>query len=400
MANNIYIAKQPILDKNGDVFAYELLYRDSVDTSNIKNRKEATVFVLSSVINRFGITNLLNQNKAFVKADKEFIMHSVVETIPKDYFIFSLQFEQEIEEKVKKRIEKLYNNGYTFAINDTILDEDTIKNYKSILEYISYIKVDISTPKENLSLVKDIQVKIISTKVEDMQMKQLAQDMGADYFQGYFYCKPTVKKEEKFDSKVESIIRLSNKIMKDCSIDELVDEFERSPIVSIQLLQFINSGLFHFRQKLSSIKQVVTLVGKTKLTQWLMLMIYATPNSKNQTNTLLFDRVKSRTYLMHEVAKIIDKSVVSNAYFVAVISLMDALFGVSQRAIMHELNVDKDIKEAIVKKDGLLGEIYSFVLALEEFDAESIDSFIQKYKISKKTLEQLTLNALVESGDL
>jgi EAL and modified HD-GYP domain-containing signal transduction protein len=400
MSSNIYIAKQPILDVNENVFAYELLYRDTKDTTNIKNRKEATVSVLSSVINRFGVNKLLDNHKAFVKADEEFIMHSVMQTIPKDYFVFSLQFEKEIEEKVKKRVQKLHDEGYVFAINDTVLDEDTIKNYKRVLEYISFVKVDIVTPKENLSLLKNLDVEVISTKVEDMDMKKHALDIGANYLQGYFFCKPTVQKEEKFDSKVENIIRLSNKIMKDCSIDELVEEFERSPIVSIQLLKFINSGLFQFRKKLSSIKQVVTLVGKTKLSQWLMLMIYATPQNNSQTNKLLFDRVKSRAYLMHEIARLIDNSLVSNAYFVAVISLMDTLFGVSQRAIMHELNVDKDIKDAILKKDGILGEIYSFVLALEQFDTKYIESFVQEHNIQSKTLEELTLNAMTQSRDV
>ncbi|MCW9026730.1 MAG: diguanylate phosphodiesterase, partial [Thiovulaceae bacterium] len=95
MGNSTYIAKQPILDTNGEVFAYELLYRDTEVSSNIKNRKQATVSVLSSAINKFGVNKLLGEHKAFVKADPEFIMHNVIETIPKEYFIFALQFDEE-----------------------------------------------------------------------------------------------------------------------------------------------------------------------------------------------------------------------------------------------------------------------------------------------------------------
>jgi c-di-GMP phosphodiesterase len=90
MHSNLYIARQPILDKYDNIFAYELLYRDSKQSSNIKNDRHATVTVLSNVLNKFGVKNLLGDNKAFVKADKKFLMHDVVFYIPKEHFIFAL----------------------------------------------------------------------------------------------------------------------------------------------------------------------------------------------------------------------------------------------------------------------------------------------------------------------
>jgi len=400
MGQNIYIAKQPILNGDGEIFAYELLYRDSEISSNIKSRKQATASVLSSTLNKFGINKLLGEHKAFVKADEEFILNNVVSSIPKEYFIFALQLDGEVSKKINKRIELLHSEGYMFAINDCLFDAEIIKNYETILKYISYIKVDVNTPAKNLEAVRDLDLEIIATKVEDIDKEQLAKDMGADYLQGYFFCKPKVEKQEKFDSEVENLVRLSNKLMQDCSIDELVEEFEKSPIVTIQLLKYANSGLFQFRQKLSSIKQIITLVGKTKLTQWLMLIIYATPKGEVNSNPLLFDRVRSRTYLMQEIARHVDKEIVSNAYFVGVISLMDTLFSVSKRTLMHELHVDKDIKDAILRKEGVLGEMYSFVLALEEFNTVEIEEYIVKHNISEERLEELTLNASRDLRDL
>ena len=43
------------------------------------------------------------------------------------------------------------------------------------------------------------------------------------------------------------------------------------------------------------------------------------------------------------------------ACFVEVISLMDTLFSVSIKRILNELNVDDDIKEAILENKGILG---------------------------------------------
>ena len=63
--------------------------------------------------------------------------------------------------------------------------------------------------------------------------------------------------------------------MSDATIDELSDAFEANHAISAQLLQFINSAAFHLSKKISSIKHILTLVGRIPLTEWLMLMIYA-----------------------------------------------------------------------------------------------------------------------------
>ncbi|MEA2091747.1 MAG: diguanylate phosphodiesterase, partial [Campylobacterota bacterium] len=138
MNSNLYIARQPILDRYDNIFAYELLYRDSHQRSNIKNDRHATVTVLTNVLNKFGVKNLLGDYKAFVKADKKFLMHDVVFYIPKEYFIFALQANMDISELLEQRIMQLHSMGYALAINDVILTKDILDKFSNILKYISY----------------------------------------------------------------------------------------------------------------------------------------------------------------------------------------------------------------------------------------------------------------------
>ena len=72
---------------------------------------------------------------------------------------------------------------------------------------------------------------------------------------------------------------------------------------------------------------------------------------------------------------------------------MDVLFHVSLRAILKEMNIDKKIREALLHKRGRLGEIYLFVLSIEKFNEDEIESFAKINNISVKDLEELTLKA-------
>lgn len=390
--DNIYIARQAILDENNEIFAYELLYRDDNSRPTIKNSRLATIAVLNSTLNKFGIKNLLGKHKAFIKADEKFLLHDVMLTIPKEHFIFSLQIEGKVGKKIKSRIAELYKLGYIFAINDSLLSDDVLHNYRELKDYISYVKVDISTPKERIAILRDGGAEIIATKVETDEMLEKAKENNINHLQGFFFSKPKILEQEKFDSSSQNIVNLCNILMQDSDIDLVVVEFEKNPAITIQLLKFINSGAFHFRQNLSSIKQVLTLVGRTKLTQWLMLMIYSTTSDAPQKLPLM-EQVRSRSILMESVAKILAKDLSSQAYFVGVLSLMDVLFHVTLRAILKEMNVDKQIREAILHKKGKLGEIFMFVLAIERFDESEIEIFVKNNNISAQDMENLTLNA-------
>ena len=401
MNSNVYIARQPILDKDNNLFAYELLYRDSNKSSNIKNDRHATVTVLSNVLNKFGVKNLLGKHKAFIKADTKFLTHDVVFCIPKEYFIFSLQANMKITPALEERIIKLHEMGYILAINDTILNAEVFENFTNLLKLISYVKVDINTPEENLLLLKDYDLKVIFTKVETHEMFDKAILLGCDYVQGYFFSKPKILEQEKFDPLSLGAINLCNYIMSTSSINDIVKEFEKNHAISLQLLKFANSGSFHFRHNISSIRQILTLIGRTPLTQWLMLMVYSMHGSSTdsqESESPLMELLKNRTNLMVEISKQISNSNVkdlsSKVYFVGVLSLLDTLFHVDMNLILEELNIDSEIKDALDGKEGILGEIYVFAKNLEKFDVKSVEDFCNKYNINTEKLEKLTFEVI------
>ncbi|MEA1891768.1 MAG: HDOD domain-containing protein [Campylobacterota bacterium] len=405
METILHIARQPILDKNENIFAYELLYRDASLNANITNDRHATVTVLSNVLNKFGVKNILGKYKAFVKADKKFLMHDVVLCIPKEYFIFALQSDIELSESLEQKITELHNSGYVLAINDTLFTEEILNKFSNILKYISYIKIDINTPKENIEILNNYNIKIIFTKVETYTMYDKAIELNGDYVQGYYFSKPKILKQEKFDPDNIKAINLCNYLMDDSSIEQIVNEFENSHAISLQLLKFVNSGSLKFKNNISSIRQILMTMGKEQLTKWLMLMVYSANDNTGAKidKSPLMQLMKSRTNLMVEISKQIKDHNIedfsSKVYLLGVVSLLDTLFNVDSDTILDELNIDSEIKEALNKNDGILSEIYIFAKNLEKFDIKSVEEFCAKYDIKAGSLERLTFEIIQSSNE-
>lgn len=400
---NLYIARQPILDTNEQTFAYELLYRNENITADIKANKQATLHVIGNALNSFGLQHITHGQKAFIKVDQSLLMHEVMLNIPQEHFVFSLMSStMEYNTHVQERIKELSALGYVFAIDDCVFTSDILNKITPILEHISYIKVDVRTPQENLEVLKECNAKRIFTKVETFELLSKAQKNGAHYVQGYFFAHPKVFEQKRFDKSKIQVLKLCNIIMEKQDIDEIVLEIQKHHSIAISLLQFINSSKFSFRSPVSSLKQVLTLLGKSKLVQWLMLMVYTTQSDDGQIETTsLMDLVENRTNLLVDVAQKIDDSeeFSSKAYFTGIISLLDALFHVPLEDIIYELNLDEEISAALLERKGVLGDLLRFAENVESFNIEAIEEFSKEYKIYMQDLQSLSIRVIKSADD-
>ena len=398
---NVYLGRQPIVDSNSSICAYEILYRDKNKKSNTGDDRHASASVINSILNVFGTKSLLGEYKAFIQIDDKFLMHDIVFTIPKEFFIFSLISKIEMTEKVVERVQQLHAKGYELCIND--IDLRNVGKYKSVLKELSYIKIDFefempANAKELIEKIKSYGIKIIATKIETTKKYELAKELGCDWFEGYFFAEPKIVENAVYEPSQFHILKLYNLLLQDVNIDEITKEFEDNHEVTVKLLRFINSGAFHFRQRLSSIHHILVLVGRVPLAQWLMLMIYSKSVSKDETKSPLMLMVKYRTELMQNILKVVDPTAGTNmlgeAYFVGVLSLIDTVFGVKLETILDDMHISDEVKNAILFDEGILGEIFSLVRDIEAFDTQAISEFEERYFLHDNVIKNIVLQGI------
>ncbi len=403
--SNVYLARQPILDSAERLYAYEVLYLNADKECDFTSDRYASASVINSILNTFGTKAFISEHKAFIKIDEKFLLNDLILSIPSELFILSLLDKIEMSEKVIERIYKLHERGFTLAISDTDFSSEKVLKYRPILDKLSYFKinsyVDMSIEnKDVLKELQDYQIKIIATKIEDRNQYQIAKDLKCDFYQGYWFSKPVILESKKFDESQYNILKLYNMLLDETNIDEIVSEFEKDYTLTLHLLQFINSGAFHFRSKISSIHHILTLVGRKALSEWLMLMIYSKSISKHDNISPLMLMVKNRTELMQNLLKALKPNVKSNAlgeaYLVGALSLIDTVFGVKLEEVLENINISDISKKALLNDDGSLGMLYKVVRDIEEFNIVEIDKFSKKYKLATDKIQEIVLNSMQE----
>lgn len=402
MSNEIFIARQPIIDSNENVYAYELLFRDLKQTkidqkdAPISNN-DATVRVVSNALNQFGIDTLIDDKFAFINADEEFILNDTILSIPHSRFVIEILEHVTITPKLIERIEFLKDKGYTFALDDATFDQAFIDNFSLVFPYIDTLKIDITltTPEElkkTLPLLQQYDFKLLAEKVETKEDFLAYKTLGCTLFQGYFFAKPEIKKQEALDPKEQSILSLTA-MLNDTSTTskELVEAFEKEPEISLQLVRYLNSASITLSSPIKSIRHAVMMLGKEPLKNWLLLIAFSKGDISNNRSALLLG-AQHRAKVMEEVAKLLPKSsraLVAKASFIGLLSLLEALLQTPMTDILKQIYVDDEIKDALLHKSGTLGVCLDIAYAIEYFDVPKAITLAQSISITKEALNTL-----------
>lgn len=401
--SSVYLARQPIVNIDEKLEAYEIMYRDVSNQSSQSSEMFQSASVINSVLNKFGTKGFLSEHKAFIKLDEKFLMNDLIKTIPSDFFTLCLSKEIEITEKVLERVEQLHELGFSLGIHDVDLTRENFIKYKPAFNKLAYFKINIYADmgledKDLIIQLQDNGIKIVASKIEDTYTYETAKSLECDLYQGYCFAKPKILENQKFDSSQFNILKLYNMLISDTNIDEITAEFENNHALTLQLLQFINSANFHFKSKISSIHHILTLVGRKPLSQWLMLMIYSKSVSKNEKVSPLMLMVKNRTELMQNLLKVLKPDVKSNAlgeaYLVGILSLINTIFQADLGEILEHIHISDIAKKALLNDEGTLGMLYRVVRDIEDYNITRIVAFSKRYKVAEESIQEVILNAI------
>ncbi len=353
------VGRQPILDLNGDIFAYELLFRSGTqnNSATVFNDTLATANVLLNTLNSIGLDKLVGNKKAFINVDKEFLNSKVLEAIPKEQFVIEILETVKVDKDVIDRVSHLKSLGFTFAIDDLDLDSQQLKNFEPLFQFTDVLKIDLIAAggPDNIGRKIDYfsrkNFKFLAEKVESAEEYEKCKAMGFGLFQGYFFEKPTIVEGKKIDSSKTAIVQILRKIQGDSTLNEVADEISKSPDLSISLIKYINSSGMGTKCEISSIPQAVSFLGRMPLTQWLMLFLYAGANDNKFANPIM-ESALLRANLMSAFAKKLskDKGVIDKAYLTGLLSFFDAIMQIPLDRVKDEIALDEEVLEAITSK--------------------------------------------------
>lgn len=391
-----YIGRQPIVNQRGALFSYDLFY------SEVQGSTHATSVLVNHLHTAFGLNKLMGKRIGFIRADYHFIFHALLKLLPQEQVVYALLEDISIDEPLIEHLKKLSSQGYRFALNDFAYTSENIAKFSPILSYIEFIKIDITRSprikRDDVVKLKDFGSAVIASKIESHDIHAECVAKGFDYFQGYFISKPKILENSSFSLEHESVIQLWNMLQCEVEIDDLVKAFEMNHMITLKLIRFINSAVFSLRNPVSSIRHVLTLMGREPLSKWIMLLLFSEAQESDKNTIPLLLMVVNRTELMIKLLGLIapnpTKSQNATAYFVGMLSLIHLLFHIPHRDVLKRLNVAPEIERALFEGDGFYGELLTTVRAIEMSDSEGIERFLSKHGLKYKVLEPLIVEAM------
>ena len=390
-----FIARQPILSRRRDVFAYELLFRSGIENSfNGANLEQASASMFDTSF-MIGLQKLTGGQRAFVNCPRDFLLHDYISLFPRELVVVELLENIAPDAEVVDACQRLKRDGYLLALDDFVDTPD----WAPLIEIADFIKVDfrLNNQEEQRALAaryKGKSIRMLAEKVETPKEFAEAMEMGYSLFQGYFFCRPEMLQQRAIPaSKLAYLDILGAAMAAEFDITALALKIKQEPSLTYKLLRYLNSAGFGLRAEIYSIPHALSLLGERELRKWIAVVSVGVMADGKPDELMTVPLVRGRfCELLAPIARMAAHS--NDLFLLGLLSVMDAILDQPLAAILAELPVRNDIKEALLAQSGLYRDMLDLATAHERADWEAISLLAPRLGLNEDQLPEIYFSAV------
>ncbi len=368
MTGQIYVARQPIFDRSGHVYAYELLYRSGLDNYFAHhNGDEASSSVINDSMFGFGLSSLTGGKTAFINLTRTVLLNEWVTVIPKELVAVEVLETVEPDEAVIAACRKLKDNGYKIVLDDFVYHE----KFEPLLDLADIVKIDfiVSSKEERAAMChrfSDKPLLMLAEKVENREEYQEALDLGFVYFQGYYFCEPEVVSRKDVPGFKLNYLRFLQELNRpDLDFDNMESIIKHDISLSYKLLRYINSVSFGWRNKVESIKQALVMLGERPLKKWAALAAFSSM-AEDKPPELLTTSLVRASFCESIAAEVLMKDKALDLFFIGMLSVVDALVDRPLEEILDEINISDEVRTALIDGGTPAANVLQLIIAYQQ----------------------------------
>jgi EAL and modified HD-GYP domain-containing signal transduction protein len=231
------------------------------------------------------------------------------------------------------------------------------------------VKVDVlalgrAGVEAHVNELRKFDVELLAEKVETHEQFQFCEQMGFDYFQGFFACRPQILAQRAISPHRLGTLQLLSRLQdENLQILELDGLLRRDPALCLKLLRFINSSYCGLKSSVESIRHAATLVGLKKIRTWAGLLAFGDFSDKPSE---LIRTTNIRARMCERLAHYLVSQEADRSFTVGLFSLLDAFADQPLDAILAQLPLSPEINAALLRGEGPAGRILKCVTAYEQ----------------------------------
>lgn len=391
-----YIARQPIVDTNKALFAYELLFRDGEDNCfpNI-SPDEATSRILTSSHLSLGLEEVTRGHTAFINFHKDTLLYRFPTSLDPTNVVIEVVETVDVTPQLIDACKHIRGLGYTIALDDYDLDP----KWQPFLPFTSIVKFDLTTVTDEqlrdvIPRLKQERIKLVAEKVETLEQFEKYKALGFDYFQGYFFAKPEIIKHRQLSSSKITLLELmAASFTNEFDIDKINRIMERDVSLTYMLLRFINNPTMNKRNKISSLRHALNFMGEVEVKKFIALLVLANLGAEQPSEIIQMSLVRAK---FCELVSIVLKAQENppTGFLTGLLSLLDTIMHQSMDDLMGRIPISDNVKLALCGSQNLLYDCLMMVKFFEQGNWQALKNLARKYDLKQTLLHNLYNEAI------
>jgi len=378
IAMTSYLGRQPILDRQGQLVAYELLFRPfdpdhaGPDEGSPIDSIRATADIVVETLGEVGIENVLGGRTGYINAGRDWLMNEMFTLLPPAHFVIEILDAVQYDAQLVQRIPALSRAGYRFAIDDVRVTTQA-QSGTAVFDCAELVKV--AAPHWSADQLKPFVAamhragkRVVAEKVETPDDYRWTYDAGCDLFQGYYFAHPHLLAVRRIPPLRQALVQLLVLLSAEPTLPSVEDEVKRNPALTMQLLRFASSAHHALTRRRLRVRDAVQLVGTDWLRRWALLALYTDGNNRAVASNALVQLVGTRARFMELAARRLrphDEEFADNAFMTGMTSLLPAVLQRNPAHLFAELQLAQPVRESIQTRAGVLGQLLACAEAVE-----------------------------------
>ncbi len=385
-----FVARQPIFNRGRKVFGYELLFRSGPkNVFDGASADQAASDVIADSLHTFGLEKLLGGKMAFINVSRNVLVDRIISNLPPERTVVELLETIEADDEVVAACRWFKDNGYTIALDDFIARPAL----ERLADLADIIKVDfLATVGDERKRVVDRYasgtVRLLAEKIETPAEYEEALKLGYNYFQGYFFCRPEMVQSKNLPAFKLNQLRFLREVSRaSLNLDDLELIIKQEVSLSVNLLRFLNSAYFMWKDRITSIRHALVLLGERQLRTWASLVSVSTLAQDKPPELVVTAMLRARfCELLAPLAKM--DAAAFDLFVIGMFSLIDALLDKKMSELLPDFPVSDEVKMALLGSPNRLRGMLDLVLAYERGDFEHALSICKERRMDPEAVWQ------------
>jgi EAL and modified HD-GYP domain-containing signal transduction protein len=386
-----YVARQPILDLQGRVHGYDLLFRNAPELILHRDAELAVQTMLDNEV-IFGLERLTNGLPAFITCTAEALTENSVLVLSPALTVLGVPASLETGPRLVEACQALKTRGFRLALDDFAWQDSP----HPLLNQADYVRLDFArfreAEKQQISKAASNSVVMVAQKVETYQDHRKACSMGFTLFQGDYFCHPVLLKKRKVPANGRAHFEIVRELYHDpIDIGKVSELVRRDASLTYRLLRLVNSPIYSIYREVRSVESAITVLGESTFRRVVSLAVLSELNGDQPAAILHMALVRAR---FCELAACKFGPDAGEQYLLGMLSLLPAMLGVPMEEIVPILPLRGQICEALAGTMNPERKLLAWLEFHEHGDWEACDRIVTAYKLDSKLLVQCYIEAV------